>query len=371
MFNINAKMPVNLISGMTMLFFSAHSVAAPQGDYTNSTSSVQKTLAGQLQTAELEIVNNERVMSLPALSLPLQSAKLFSRIGGFINARYADIGDKVKKNELLATIDEPQIKAKENKILADIDEAQAELELSKLNYQRAEQLIANKLVSKSESDRLRIFTYQAQARIASLQAQLAENRINQSFLEIRAPFDGYVVARNLEVGDLVSADTTQPARHLFEIANTRRMRLNIHVPQNEVRYIATGDELSVTFTGYQNIKVKGHISRLSQTVNARTGTMLVEAEFDNRAYNLPAGLRGTASFNTSSDSNDSLVFKAPLSALSYHNGHDAVVGMNNGEIAFHHVEIVAKSQNSVLLSGELTDIGRVVLNPNALLLEGG
>lgn len=371
MFNVQLKMPINLICVSALLLISAHSVADPLAAFTNSASSTPPTSVGQLQTAELEIVSNEKVISLPTLSLPIKSAKLFSRITGFIKTRFVDIGDKVKKNELLAIIDEPQIKAQENEILADIDQAKAQLELAQLNDQRAERLVADNLISQAERDRLRILRIQATARITSLQAQLQENLARQTFLEIRAPFDGVIVDRDLEVGDLVTADITRYSRTLYEIANTRQMRLSIHVPQNDIRYIATGDEVNATFTGYQNLKIKGRISRLSHAVNVQSGTMLVEAEFDNSVYDLPSGLRGIVSLNIYSDPNRNQIFKAPLSALSYHKGHDSVVAVKNGEITFHQVDIVAKTQNNVLLSGKLAEIGKVVLNPNALLIEGG
>ena len=372
MFNVHLKMPIYLICVSALLLISRDSVAAPLApSINNSASSNPSNLVGKIQTAELEIVSHQKVLSLPTLSIPMQSAKLYSRITGFIKARFVDIGDKVKKNELLAIIDEPQIKAQENKILADIDQARAQLELAQLSEQRTKRLVADNLISQAERDRLRILRIQATARIASLQAQLQENRARQTFMEIRAPFEGVIIDRNIEVGDLVAADIPQDNRFLFEIANTQQMRLNMHIPQNEIRFIAIGDEVNVTFTGYQNLKVKGQVRRLSRAINAQSGTMLVEAEFNNSGFNLPSGLRGSVSLKTSSDSKEDQVFKAPLSAISYHNGHDAVVAVNNGEITFHQVKIVSKSQNSVLLSGELTNIGKVVLNPNALLMGEG
>lgn len=372
MSSFNNKVRVNLICCcIALLVASAYSVAKSLGANQKTTISALPPLTRQLQTAELEIASNQRVVILPTLSLPLQSAKLYSRISGFIKTRYVDIGDKVKKDDLLATIDDPQVKAQEKKLLADIDEAKAELELTKLNDQRAEQLIADNLVSGAERDRLRILVSQAKARIASLRAELQNNRARQSFLEIRAPFAGYIVTKGLEVGDLVIADNSQQSRYLFEIANTLRLRLAIHVPQNEIRHIAPGDGVIAQFTGYQNLTVKGQISRVSQAVDEQSGTMLVEAEIDNSGYNLPAGLRGTVSLNISSDGNKNRVYKAPLSAISYHNGQDAVVGVNNGAVKFHPVDIVSKSQNSVLLRGDLNNVSKVVLNPNALLIEGG
>lgn len=372
MFSFNSIMRTHWICCYAgLLFVSTLTMAKPQKTDQKPVVSVQQTFIRQLQTAELEIAESARAVVLPMVSQPLQSAKLYSRISGYIKARYVDIGDQVKNNDLLATIDDPQIKAQEKKILADIDEAKAELDLDHLNYQRGLQLVADNLISESERDRLRIVETQAKARIDSLRAELEGNRSRQSFLEIRAPFDGYIVARGLEVGDLVNADNSQGARFFFEIANTARLRLNIHVPQNEIRYIAPGDEITANFTGYQNLTVKGRISRLSQALDSQSGTMLVEAEIDNREYNLPAGLRGTVSVKTSSGIYENRVFKAPLSAISYHNGHDAVVGLTNAELEFHKVDIVSTSQNGVLLRGDLNSVDKVVLNPNALLMKGG
>lgn len=363
------KVRIDLFCCIGLLCVSALTVASPKESFQKPNISERQSINRLLQTAELEIVNIERTVILPMLSQPLQSARLFSRVSGFITARYADIGDKVEKNEILATIDNPQLIAHEKKILADINEVESELELNQLNFKRAEQLVTDNLVSSSELDRLRILVSRAQARIASLKAELEGNLSRQSFLDIRAPFAGYIVAKRLEVGDLASADALQKERYFFEIANTIRLRLNIRVPQNEIRYIAVGDEVLANFTGYQNLSVKGHITRLSRAVDEQSGTMLVEAEIDNSDYNLPAGLRGAVSLKLSAGSKINKVWKAPLSAISYHNGHDAVVGVINGEIKFHKVDIVSKTKNSVLLRGDLNDVSKVVLNPNALLIE--
>ncbi|WJG10762.1 efflux RND transporter periplasmic adaptor subunit [Aliiglaciecola sp. LCG003] len=369
MFNSHKKMRLKLYCFILLLTVSMHSLAGAREAGQKKIASTLRSQIQNIQTVSLEVAATGQIVNLPTLSLPMHSAKLFSRSSGFITAIFADIGDKVGKGELLAIIDNPQIMAQEKKILADINAAKAELELNQLNFQRAEQLIADNLISGSDRDRLRLQVAKTQASITGLEAQLEENLSHQTLLEIRAPFAGYIVAKGLEVGDLASADSSQNDRYFFEIANTQRLRLSIRVPKNELGNIVVGNEVFANFIGYQSVTAKGRIMRLSQFIDEKSGTMLVEAEIDNRDYKLPAGLRGTVAINTNSDAKTNPVWSAPLSAISYHEGHDAVIGISNGEIKFHKVEIISKSSNRVTLRGSLDHVDKVVLNPNAFLME--
>jgi len=321
------------------------------------------------QTAKLVPVNTTHTLVLPIVSQPLQAAKLYSRMSGFIKQKYVDIGDHVNKNDLLATVDAPLVKAQERKILAEIANAEAQKELNQLNLQRAKQLAKDNLISQAEHDRLRILLTKSHANIDILKADLEKNQLRQSFLEIRAPFSGYIVSKNVEVGDLVSANNTQAMQYLYEIINKQLLRLVMHVPQNDIRYLSNGDNVTVKFTGYQGLKVTAKITRMAQAVDYSSGTMLVEAEFDNSSYNLPSGLRGTSTLTIKSTKNQLPLWQVPISAITYHQGTSAIVGIIGDQIQFYKINIISQSNQNVILNGPIADVEQVILNPNALLLK--
>jgi len=330
---------------------------------------IQESVTHQYQTADLVRINNVRQISLPIISRAIQSAKLFSRMSGFIKKQYVEVGDKVNKNDVLAEIDDPEVKAQEQKVQASIASEQAEKELNQLNLKRAEQLADKKLVSDSELDRLRIILRQSKAKIDVLKAELAQNRQRQSLLSIRAPFSGYITEKNIEVGDLVSADNPQIDRYLYQIANTQQLKIIAHVPQSDIRLLSIGDNINATFTGYDGLIINAQIERMAKAVEESTGTMLIEAEFDNATLKLPSGLRGSISFEIEQQNNGQVYWQAPISALTYHQGSTAIVGIKDGNKRFYKINIMSKTNKKVVFTSSLENFGKVILNPNSLLFD--
>ncbi len=329
--------------------------------------SLEESAVQHYQTADLIQINDVRQVSLPIISRAIQSAKLFSRMSGFITAQYVEIGDKVNKNDVLAVIDDPEVKAQEQKILANIASEQAEKELNQLNLTRVEQLANSKLVSDAERDLLRIMLRQSNAKIDALKSELAQNLQRQSFLSIRAPFSGYIVEKNIELGDLVNADNPQTDTYLYRIANTQKLKIIAYVPQSEIKFLTVGDNINATFTGYDGLIINTQITRMAKAVEESTGTMLIEAEFDNTSLNLPSGLRGIMSFDTAQQSNAQVYWQAPISALTYHQGNTAIVGIKDGNKRFYKINIISQSTKNVVFTSKLEQIEKVILNPNALL----
>lgn len=355
---------------LLLIFLASSSAITKEVNSTRTlTDNTEKNVAQHYQTAELIRVNEVRQISLPSISRAIQSAKLYARMSGFINAQYVEIGEKVNKGDVLALIDDPEVKAQEQKILADIASAQAEKELNQLNLTRFDKLANNNLVSDIELDKVRIMLRQSNAKIVALKSELAKNLQHQALLSIKAPFSGYISEKNIERGDLVRADNPQVNRYLYRIVNINKLKIVSYVPQSDIKLLNVGDNINATFTGYDGLIVNAQITRTAKTVDESTGTILMEAEFDNTSLNLPSGLRGSISFDTKQQSNTQVLWQAPVSALTYHQGNTAIVGIQGENKRFYKIKIISQSNKNIVFTSLLENTEKVILNPNALLFD--
>lgn len=230
------------------------------------------------------------VLVIPAITQPWQSATLFSRSTGIIETVYFDVGDRVVEGEALARVEDPTLRAEQSKLKAELKEAQAELKINQLDLNRANKLMNDSLISVAEIDRLKIKVEKTQSMIDAIQAGLSRNQIQQSFLVIRAPFNGYVTSRNIDRGDLVTSDNIN-GKSLFEVADLSRLRVRFRVPQSESYQMRKGIEVEFISTSYHE-EIQATVDLLSSNINEISGTLLVESWIDNEKLKLPSGLRG-------------------------------------------------------------------------------
>ena len=197
----------------------------------------------------VRLVQPERSSAEEDLVLPgnvnaYYAGTLFARASCYITAWNKDIGARVRKGETLATISAPDLdqqleeaRAQLVQLQAAVEQAQANADLGKVTDQRTSRLVAQGWNSAEQGDTDRLT---AASRVAALSVakanvvaqQAAVNRLVEltGFEQIKAPFDGVVTARNVDIGDLVSAGGTT-GRALFQVSDIHRMRIYVNVPQ--------------------------------------------------------------------------------------------------------------------------------------------
>jgi len=244
----------------------------------------------------------ERV--LPGNALPLLDAALFARTNGYIKARYVDIGDRVKQGQLLAEITAPDIdaqfaQAQANFTLAraNLPLAQANLELAQITLTRDLLAVAVKAVSQQQidQDRATVKTNAASVEVAQASIQVNEAAVQrftelQGFQKITAPFQGVITARNIDPGDLVSADTPNTTKELFHVMRTDVLRVFVNVPQ----VFATGVQVGQSAVVYQRDNplqpFPGKVTRTADALDANTRTLLTEVQVPNPESALRPGM---------------------------------------------------------------------------------
>ena len=269
----------------------------------------------------------ESGVTLPGTMQAITEAPL-PRADGFLKSRSVDIGDHVRNGQVLAIIDAPELdhqihqaQAAIDQALAAVDQAEAaveqaqanltrgktELELARVTAERYKTLTAQGVVSKQDNDQ-----YQAQfvAQSANLQAlekaltaqqssvvaakgtvsgaraNLARLEEVRSYLTVKAPFDGIVTQRNVDIGALVSNGTTL----LFRMAQIGTLRTFINVPQIGANGVHVGQPASLTLNNFPGRTFHGTVARTANSLDPTSRTMLTEIDVPNPAGELFPGM---------------------------------------------------------------------------------
>ena len=254
---------------------------------------------------------------LPGNIQAFTDSPIYARASGYLKAWHTDIGARVKAGQLLAEIEAPELdqmvtqaKANLQQTRAALDQAQANYqqgkaneELARVTAERWKNLVNKGAVSRQENDQYQA-QYQSQvASLNALQQAIAAARSNvgsaqanlsrleelQGFKLVKAPFDGVITARNIDVGALINAGNGGPAQELFHMAATNRLRVYVNVPQAYSRAARPGVTAVLTLAEFPGRRFKGELVRTAEAIDAATRTLLTEVDVDNTTGELLPG----------------------------------------------------------------------------------
>jgi multidrug efflux pump subunit AcrA (membrane-fusion protein) len=328
-------------------------------------------------------------LTLPGTTIPLNEAFVYARANGYLKSYKVDIGDHVKKGQVLAVIDAPDLDAQVDQARQQVRQAEQQLEQQKsqlaletVTVQRYRVLVIKGVLSRQQGDQQEANYASAEANVAAAQRNVQAYEANlqrvidlQSYEYVRAPFDGVVTQRNVDTGALISAagstggpiagpapqgqastagGTSQAAQTnssgssgspntsatsqqspgqggpLFGIAQTWKLRTLVSVPEGYAPFIHPGQHAQVAFQEYPGADVDGLVTRTADSVDQNTRTMLTEVEIDNRDNKLVAGMYAVVTFPPSPGQ------KAPLvvtgDAVAVRNDQSTLAIVKDGKI---------------------------------------
>lgn len=228
-------------------------------------------------------------IDLPARFEAYSKAPIYARTNGYLKRWYADIGTRVKAGQVLADIETPDLDQKLLQAQADLATARANEALAKTTAERWVSLLDSGAVSPQEVDEKKGDHEAKQAMTKAAQANVDRLIATRGFAHIAAPFAGTVTARNTDTGALITeGGNNGPA--LFEVSDTRKLRLYVNVPQNYVGSIKSGTTADITVPEQPGKTYAATVESTSRAVDAVSGAMLVQLIVDNKdAALLPGG----------------------------------------------------------------------------------
>jgi membrane fusion protein, multidrug efflux system len=240
---------------------------------------------------------------LPGELKPWNKTQIFSKVKGYLGSVQADRGTSVRKGQVLATLEAPELIASLNHSKAQVSSAEASLlerqskqKASKRTYQRVLQTSNTKgAVSANElegtyatmmSDSALVKASQENLKAAKAQME-AQNQLAE-YLTVRAPFDGTIIERNVSPGDLVGPETN--VKPMFVLEDGSKLRLTIAIPENLSNSVGEKSTVSFTTQAEPLKKYSATFARSANSVQENNRTMMAEFDFVNANGDLKAGM---------------------------------------------------------------------------------
>jgi RND family efflux transporter MFP subunit len=307
-------------------------------------------------------------LALPGNVQAFTDTPIYSRTNGYLKKWYFDIGEHVRKGDLLAEIETPEIDQQLDQSRAELERMVADADLAGVTSNRWQSLLAKHAVSQQEADQTRANYIAAQAAVDASRANVRRLVQLQGYERIIAPFDGVITARNTDIGDLIDAGSgsTNP-RELFHMDATGSLRVYVAVPEVDSDAIHDGDRATLTQDSNPELKIPGIIVRNAKAIDHATRTLNVEVDVNNTMGVLRPGAYVFVHFQLPALRSAVTI---PSNALLFR-----AEGLRVGVVRSDRVQLVPVTighdfGNSVEITSGLTTADEVILDPSDSLVSG-
>jgi RND family efflux transporter MFP subunit len=303
---------------------------------------------------------------LPGNVTAYTDAPIYARTDGYLLRWYYDIGSKVQKGALLATIDTPELDRQVAQAESDLATAQATANNARLQAERYSGLVKSDAVSQQDTD---MYVNQATATAAAVKSAEANlNRLKelQSFEKVYAPFDGVVTARLVDTGQLINQGN---GAELFHMQAIQTLRVYANVPQVYAQTLKRGMKIDLTFPEHPGKIFSGTLVRTADAIDPASRTLLAEIDVNNRSGELLPGSLAQVHFKTP---NANLTFIVPTAALIFRrNAEMEVATVVHGDEA-HLVQVMIGEDDgaTVQIVSGLNPGDRIIQDPPDSLIDG-
>ena len=296
-------------------------------------------------------------------------APIYARTSGYLKRWLVDIGTPVKAGQLLAEIESPEVDQQLRQAQADLATAQANQKIADVTAERWRNLRASDSVSKQEADEKISLAASGDAQVQAARANVQRLRELSGFEKIVAPFDGVVTARNTDIGQLISAgENTGPA--LFRVADTKRLRLYVSVPQTYAAAMKAGITADLEFPDRPGKAYTATLDSTSNAIDTATRTLLAQLVIDNKKGELLPGAYAEVHFKLPPGAGGES-YKLPANVLLFRGDgmHVGVVGPNN-KVVLKSVEVGRDYGSDIEIIHGLNADDNVILSPPDSLADG-
>ena len=361
-------------------FFTVSNIRAREKyELKQDTASIVSALP-RVDVMDVKPAPTSQTLTLPGETSAWYRTTIYSRVSGYLNKWLVDIGDRVKKGQILATIDTPDLDSQLDAAKAELNAAEAETkvkeseaEFARTSYDRWRDSPAGVVsVQEREAKKAAFDSSIAQLNAARARVNVDQAKVNgltslAAFKSVSAPFDGAITERRVDPGDLVTAGSTASTTPLFVIEQSDRIRVFTSVPQDVAEKLKVGSPVRVVTGGGSGRAYEGQIVRMTGSLDPKARTMRVEADLPNPDRALAAGMyvRTQIQFTRRAS------MQLPASALIFRSDEPqvAVVGKDD-KIEFRNVVIASDDGNSVEISSGVSEGERVALNISSRITNG-
>lgn len=306
---------------------------------------------------------------LPSSAQAIHVTPLWARINGYLNRFLVDIGDLVKKGDLLAEISAPELDEQLAQAKAELLNARAARDIAKVTADRWNAIWGqgNAAVTKQQVDQYNANLQSAEAVVLANTKNVSRLTYQQQYKLIYAPFDGYITRRNVDIGTLIKGDVNG-ATALFDIGEIQTIRFFIQVPQTYFTKIEDNIDAEVTVLELPGQIFKGKIIRYAKALDPQSRTMQTQVDIENPNNILYPGLFGRVKFTVQPDSTS---FTIPTQAVIIRSSFPMVAVVDESNtVHLVRVQIGRDYGNQMEITSGLKENDRIVKIPNDRIREG-
>lgn len=352
----------------------------------------QERAVPRVDVVEVRRSSEKSAIELPGNIQAITEAPILARADGYLQRRTVDIGDRVRSGQVLAEIEAPEVdeqirqaRAALQQAQAGVDQAVANLEkgrsdeaLAKVTADRWSALLAKGVVSRQENDRYQLEYRSLAASTEALGKALSMQRSNvaaaeanlgrldkvQSYRTVKAPFDGIITLRNVDVGALVNAGSTL----LFRIAQIDTLRTYVNVPQANASQVRPGQSARLTLPNLPGREFVGTVARTASALDPASRTLLVEVHVSNPDSALLPGMYTRVDL-ISGQSNGPI--RIPSDSLVVRGeGTEVAVVREGGTVHLQKIEVGRDFGDRLEVLSGLHEGDVIIANPGDVVREG-
>jgi membrane fusion protein (multidrug efflux system) len=318
---------------------------------------------------KLGVVSEKALSSsaqLPGQLIPFNEVNLFPKVNGFVKELYVDRGSIVKKGELLAVLEAPEIEAAVAAANSRYLQAKENAVASQEKYQMLTEAAKEPgAVSPLDMTNANAKMKADQSMTAAEYSNLQSAKVMQDYLRIYAPFDGMIIERNVSPGALVSPGkaTDQP---MFILQDINKMRLTVDIPEDYVDKVDLTQPVTFTFNAMPGQQYTDKISRSANSLGSMQQEA-IEIDVANKGGQLKPGMYAEVNIPMLSGAKSLLV---PNSAIIRSTEHEYVITADNGNANLVNIKEGLASNDSTEVFGDLKPGDKIILRGNDEIRQG-
>ena len=220
-----------------------------------------------------------------------KDAALAFRVSGKVEDILVDVGDRVERDQILARLDSHDYQLSVNNIAGNLASARAALKNSEAGYQRNKRLYENSNISKAELDQYEAQRNSDQARVESLEAQLAQARNQLAYCELKAPFAGFISGKKVEEFENVVSGQT-----VLTLVDPRQLKVDVGIPESLISRVNAGESVTVTLESLPERRFSGKVIEVGVSLDTSTGTSPVTVMIDEPSPDILPGMSAEVTF---------------------------------------------------------------------------
>jgi RND family efflux transporter MFP subunit len=320
-------------------------------------------------------------LKLPGETAAWNETAIYARVNGYVAKWFADIGDNVTAGQTLALIETPELdaellaaKAKLNSAIAQVAVKQARADFAVTTDKRWRESPQG-VVSDQERESKKAGSAEALAELNAAHAQVMLQQADvdrltalTQFKEVKAPFDGTIVQRQIDLGNLVTAGSTANTTSLYRLSENSPMRIFVYAPQSVAhRLMKAGTGAVITSADISGMRLEGKVARTARAINPQSRTIRIEIDVPNTDRTLVPGMYVQADFELTGGAQ----IQIPAAAMLYRSGGPQVAVVEpSGAVAFRDVTIASDDGNMVSIGTGLSVGEKVALNLSSQIAAG-